>query len=401
MKAKTLVLSLLAGLLAIALLSGCGTTEVSDRLGSVGEAAGNVMNRDEGEAEEQQPAEPETQTTEQETAESTESPVGAGDYLGEGVVLGAFMWEDGGFSETQFFPADVLTQGSEDTNGEWELDPAFGTLDVAEDEAHWTDQVIVESHPAAEEELEEGRIVLATLEDFAKSPEDLAESVFHRVIVKSTDELYKDIVTVDYIWTPGEEDPYDRTEKVHIANIRIADEPELGTISDLLGPEPQTKAGDYIEEGVVHAAFWMEDGGFSETHFFPADVITEGTEETNGEWEVATRSRSLDFDVGHTIWTDEVILESHPATKEDLEPGTLVLVAWDGRPHTEEELAGDKFLRGFVANTDEFYKDMVGIELRQDPENSEEATAVESIPIANVRVVDEPAPETILETWDE
>lgn len=146
------------------------------------------------------------------------------DYLGEGVVLAALMWEDGGFSETTYYPAKILTPASEETNNEYEVESIIGDSDVGKESKHWTDNVILESHPAKKEELQVDMIVLYTTKPVE---EGLAKARWHRGIVSSLDELYKDMVQIDYVWHLDKSDEGDRQENIPVTNIRIIDEPKV------------------------------------------------------------------------------------------------------------------------------------------------------------------------------
>lgn len=146
------------------------------------------------------------------------------DYLGEGVVLAAFYMEDGGFSETRYYPAEILVPASEETNGEHQVISLVGDFDVAEEEKHWTDNVIIESHPAEKDELEEGMIVLYTE---TPEKEGLENARWNRAVVSSIDELYKSVVQLDYVWHLDKSDESDRELKVPVEQIRIIDLPRI------------------------------------------------------------------------------------------------------------------------------------------------------------------------------
>ncbi len=161
------------------------------------------------------------ETSETVETKKSEAEPESTDYLGEGIVLAAFYAEDGGFSETRYYPAEVLTPGSEDTNGEYQVISMVGDFDVAEGSEHWTDDVILESHPAEKDELETGEIVLFTKRDVK---EGLAEARWEKGIIASTDELYKGVVTVDFVWHLDRSDEGDRQYNLDIEQIRIIDE---------------------------------------------------------------------------------------------------------------------------------------------------------------------------------
>jgi len=138
------------------------------------------------------------------------------DYLDEDVVLAAFYMEDGGFSETRYYPANIINREITDTDKEYQVVSLVGDFDVAKGEKHWTENVILESHPASKNELEEDQIVL-----FTRAEDNLAEVRWNRGVISSTEELYKNRVIIDYIWYLNKEDESDRQYNVPVENIRI------------------------------------------------------------------------------------------------------------------------------------------------------------------------------------
>ena len=85
--------------------------------------------------------------------------------------LARFIWED--FYEATFFPAKILTEASDKTKGEYEVMSLAGSPDVSEGETIWTKDVILKSHPAKEEELKIGIVVLYTGGEVANDNEEL------------------------------------------------------------------------------------------------------------------------------------------------------------------------------------------------------------------------------------
>ena len=140
------------------------------------------------------------------------------DYLDEDIVLAAFYMENGGFSETRYYPARILTSAGKDTDGEYEVISLVGDFDVAEGETLWTENVIENSHPAQTDELELEMIVLFTLEE---NQDRLENARWHRGVISSLDNLYKDQVQIDYVWYLNKKDESDRKYTVAIENIRI------------------------------------------------------------------------------------------------------------------------------------------------------------------------------------
>ncbi len=146
------------------------------------------------------------------------------DYLGESVVLAAFYAEDGGFSETRYYPAEIITSASDETKGEYQVVTHVGDFDVATGDKNWTDKVILESHPADKEELKEGMIVLYTNKP---KEEGLEVARWHRGVVASTDELYKNMVQIDHVWHLDRSDESDSKKDVPVERIRIIDKPDI------------------------------------------------------------------------------------------------------------------------------------------------------------------------------
>ncbi len=155
--------------------------------------------------------------------------VSSGDYLDDGTVLAAFMWEDGGYSEMQFYPAKVLTPASDETKGEAQVQSLRGSPDVSNGEKHWTKNVIYKSHPAKKDELKKGMVILYC-GTYEYSRDELKKEIWRRGVVVGLDELYKNRVKVRYIWNAEADDSGDSESDVPLSNIRIADDPQLPMI---------------------------------------------------------------------------------------------------------------------------------------------------------------------------
>lgn len=148
--------------------------------------------------------------------------VAAEDYLDEGVVLAAFLWEEG-FSGALFLPAKILTQASEKNEGHYEVQAVVGSPDVSPGQKHMTVNVILKSHPAQKEELEEGQVVLYTGDETARTGEELRAARWHRGLMLSAPEPGNDLVEIGYYYNL-EEKP-EKIYKIHIKNLRISDDP--------------------------------------------------------------------------------------------------------------------------------------------------------------------------------
>jgi hypothetical protein len=124
------------------------------------------------------------------------------------------------------------------------------------------------------------------------------------------------------------------------------------------------KDGDYLGKGVVLAGVLWETDGFYSAKITPVKIITQATVASKGEYEVMLLTGSPDITKGSKHWTKNVILKSHPAKKDELKPGMVILYT-GGDPCKEnwEELKGASWGTGVILNTNELYKDIV--ELKQ------------------------------------
>ncbi|MCK4233167.1 hypothetical protein KAX75_01960 [candidate division WOR-3 bacterium] len=156
-----------------------------------------------------------------ESVPETEPAVTVVDYLGEGVVLAAYTFEDDFFG-TCFYPAKIITEPSEKTKGEYQVMGITGTHDVAEGQKQWTKNVVLKSHPAKKDELKPGMVVLYTGVGSAPTPApdgELPYNRWRRAYILKTDELFKGIVEAKL--------PEGYSGPVHIRNIRVCDEPKM------------------------------------------------------------------------------------------------------------------------------------------------------------------------------
>ena len=146
----------------------------------------------------------------------------AADYLGKDVVLAAFIWEDDGFYSATFFPAEIVTQASDDTKGEYEVISMAGSPDVTKGAKHWTKNVSLKSHPAKKDELKPGMVILYTGGDPCKEDwEELKVARWLTGVILNIDELHKDIVELKQCGG------YRRIYKRHLSQLRISDNPVI------------------------------------------------------------------------------------------------------------------------------------------------------------------------------
>jgi hypothetical protein len=122
--------------------------------------------------------------------------------------------------------------------------------------------------------------------------------------------------------------------------------------------EPAKEAFEVNVGDEVLAAYLWEDS-FYGTEFFPAKVVTKASGETKGEYEVELKYENQM--VKH--WTKNIVFKSHPAKKEELKVGMVVLyTGGDDQPRSEETLKYAKWGRGVILSTDELHKDIAELQ---------------------------------------
>lgn len=124
--------------------------------------------------------------------------------------------------------------------------------------------------------------------------------------------------------------------------------------------KPAPKGDDYFGKGVVLAGVLWEDDGFYSAKITPVKIITQASVASKGEYEVILLTGSPDITEGSKHWTKNVILKSHPAKKDELKSGMVILYT-GGDPCKEdwEELKGASWGTGVILNTNELYKDII------------------------------------------
>lgn len=153
------------------------------------------------------------------------------DYFGKDVVFAAFTFEDGGFSETAYYPSKIISPANEGTKFEYQVTSLIQSTDVEKGATKWTKNIVLKSHPAAKEELKEGMIVLYVHDTTPRSKEDLKNhSIWNRGVVVSTDELYKDKAGIIFLWYLDRKDESDRTGDIPLIHIRIIDDPDMPAV---------------------------------------------------------------------------------------------------------------------------------------------------------------------------
>ena len=153
-------------------------------------------------------------------------------------------------------------------------------------------------------------------------------------------------------------------------------------------PKITENTGDYLESGIVIALFSMEGGGYSEIGFYPARLLQEADETTKGEYKVQSLKGSSDVAEGQTHWTKYVVFKSHPARKEDIKKGMIVLGVFDSNAREKDDLKRAIWNRLVVLDTDELYKNKVKLGSVWYLDRSDESDRVSEIPLCNIRVID-------------
>ncbi|MEM5948901.1 hypothetical protein WKV44_10150, partial [Spirochaetia bacterium 38H-sp] len=106
------------------------------------------------------------------------------------------------------------------------------------------------------------------------------------------------------------------------------------------------------------------------------------SDETKGEYQVVSLVGTSDVAEGTKIWTKDVILKSHPAKKEELQVGMVVLYTGGDIVKNDEELKSSTWRRGVLLSTDELYKDVVALKgLWQE---------TYKINVRHLRIIDDP-----------
>lgn len=165
------------------------------------------------------------------SGQATGDAVKSDDYLDKDVVLAAFSMEDGGYSETGFYPSTITVQAGKKTKYQYEAVSLIHSSDVGKGDKKWTKNVIMKSHPAVKKELIRGIVVLFVTDENPRNTDALKNhSVWHRGVVISVDELFKNRVKIMYLWHLDRKDESDRLKNIPLENIRIIDSPEIPAV---------------------------------------------------------------------------------------------------------------------------------------------------------------------------
>jgi hypothetical protein len=152
--------------------------------------------------------------------ETVEPATKVEDYLGENVVLAASQEYQDDWWVADFHPAEIITQASAETKGEYQVIAVRGSGATPKGAKYWSRHLVFKSHPAKKDELKPGMVVLFTHSTEPLSDEQLQSRVWWRARIVKTDELYKGLVEIEYE-KPGLVGP------VHIKNLRVCDNPKM------------------------------------------------------------------------------------------------------------------------------------------------------------------------------
>lgn len=143
----------------------------------------------------------------------------------------------------------------------------------------------------------------------------------------------------------------------------------------------ESAPADYLAEGVVIVdPFGGEAAGPAKLTL--GKVVTEASDATKGQYEIELTVGSPDWSKGSKIWTEHVILASHPATAEDIHIGDLVIFNY-WNPSDATESRGGPWILGVVKSTDDMFKKQVGL-------LSLHTNKLESVYLHNIRIADNP-----------
>ncbi|MGB3340738.1 MAG: hypothetical protein WBB37_04575 [bacterium] len=151
------------------------------------------------------------------TAETPAAPK-VPDYLGEDVVLAALMWQES-FSAAQFYPSKL----EKEKDGQYEVTTLAGSPDIGEGEKYTTAIISLQSHPAQQNELKVGTVVLFTGDEIERTEGELKNARWNRGVIASIGNVNEMVVKIGTYDNLSE--GMLNQEKVHIKNLRISDKP--------------------------------------------------------------------------------------------------------------------------------------------------------------------------------
>lgn len=147
------------------------------------------------------------------------------------------------------------------------------------------------------------------------------------------------------------------------------------------------ESDEYLPENAVLAAFLWEDN-FSDAIFFPAKVLASPSGGSSGDYEVEALAEARYVELGKKHVTKNVILQSHPAQKNEIKLDIIVFYCGEDTPYSKAQLAREKWNRGVVLNTDELYRFI--IEIGNYSSLTEPVNRKYRVHLRNVRISDNP-----------
>lgn len=157
----------------------------------------------------------------EEQPEPTEAPPETSqipDYLEEGVVLAALIWQES-FSAAQFYPCNL----DKEKDDQYEVTTLAGSPDIEKGHKYTTSIISVQSHPIQKDEFNVGTVVLFTGDEIEKTEEELKYAHWNRGVIIGIDKLGTGIVEIGTCDNIAE--VINNKEMIHIKNIRISDKP--------------------------------------------------------------------------------------------------------------------------------------------------------------------------------
>ncbi len=142
---------------------------------------------------------------------------------------------------------------------------------------------------------------------------------------------------------------------------------------------------DYLDDDIVLASFYMENGGFSEARYYPARILTPAGNDTNGEYEVISMVGDFDVAEGETHWTKNVIENSYPAKTDELELEMIVLFTQE---KNQDRLENARWNRGVISSLDDLYKGQVKIDYVWYLDKKDESDRSYTVAIENIRIIE-------------
>ncbi|MGD9939988.1 MAG: hypothetical protein AB7T74_09325 [Clostridia bacterium] len=151
-----------------------------------------------------------------------------------------------------------------------------------------------------------------------------------------------------------------------LSGLSCASTPQDSAVPPATAPAEKAAAkdsGDYLADTIKLAGIRLFDwqGDLYTVPFYTAEILTPASEATKNEALVQPTGK-VDDSAETRFWT-RYVASSRPATKDDLQPGTLVFAMGDAAPRSREDLARNTKWGLFrVKDTGNLYKGTVTVE---------------------------------------